>query len=464
MGRCLFAATRLPLPVMKPSPTSSTWSFGPYRLDGEGQLSLGGGAIPLSPLQRRLLVSLLRHAGEVVGKETLLQEVWGHTSVSDVNLARAMHGLRRILDRGPLGGGVIRTIYGSGYSFDLAVRQHQAKPRAEGQAATGSAYPTGLALSHFIEGLVQVRHRDPLLLPLAADHFRHCLADQPAFAPARLQLAFSLLAHYRWGLSPASAIEGEVEECLAELEASGQLDQEVRALRVEALSLLAWQPAQVEERYGAWLPQQLSAGGPRHCWIWHLMATGRAALALERLVPDLRPEIPCGWMLAGMAELLLGRPEAAIDRLARPLELDGSLGGLRLLQALALAEADRATDSLAALEHSPRLESPAQAIQALVHCRAGQRAAALDLLQAALGAGQAEGQPPPPMVSLWGLVALSLEETTLAAQLLDRAVASRCGLAPLLLHWPGLSAHGATAAVQSFRCRMQAFTSFTAPA
>ena len=119
-------------------------------------------------------------------------------------------------------------------------------------------FPTGLALSHFIEGLVQVRHRDPLLLPLASENFRRCLADQPAFAPARAQLALSLLAHYRWGLSAASAIEGEVEECLADLERGGQLDQEVRALRVQALSLLAWQPVQVEHRYGAWLPEQLS--------------------------------------------------------------------------------------------------------------------------------------------------------------------------------------------------------------
>lgn len=437
---------------------TAIWTFGPYRFEGDGQLSLGGVAIPLSPLQRRLLQSLLRHAGEVVAKEMLLQEVWGHTSVSDVNLARAMHGLRRILGRGPLGSGVIRTIYGSGYSLDLAVRQQEPQPRGQASAAT-ACFPTGQALGHFIEGLVRVRHRDPLALPLAADHFRRCLADQPGFAPAQLQLASTLLTHYRWGLSPARAIEGEVEEWLTLLEASGQMEQEVRALRVEALSLLAWQPAQVEERYGAWLPDQLSPGACLHSWIWHLMATGRAAQALERLEPQLCPEIPCGWMLAGLAELLLNRTEAAIVRLRHPLELDGSLGGPRLLLALALAQAGRGPEALAELERCPHLEGAVQALQALVLSLSQRPEQAEELLEKAL----ADRQSPLPMASIWGLVALTLGQEARASLLLDQAVASRCGLAPVLLHWPALAAYDHSPAAQIFRSRMQAFTALESP-
>ena len=39
---------------------------------------------PISRSASRLLQCLLDHAGEVVAKEVLLQEVWGHTGVSDV--------------------------------------------------------------------------------------------------------------------------------------------------------------------------------------------------------------------------------------------------------------------------------------------------------------------------------------------------------------------------------------------
>jgi DNA-binding winged helix-turn-helix (wHTH) protein/tetratricopeptide (TPR) repeat protein len=425
-------------------------TFGPYRIGVDGQLSLGGSAIPLSPLQRRLLQSLLDHAGEVVAKEVLLQEVWGHTGVSDVNLARAMHGLRRILGRGPLGSGVIRTIYGSGYSLDVTVRRH--RPLAPSPAA--DAFPTCTALSHFIEGLVLVRHRDPLALPRAAEHFRRCLSEQPGFTPARLQRAATLLAQHRWGLSPASAIDDELEALLCELEASGAMEQEVRALRAEALSLLSWQPDQVEQRYGAWLPEQLTPGSALHSWAWHLMATGRSAEALALLEPGLQADIPCGWMLAGLAEVLLGRPEAALERLRQPLELDPSLAGPRLLLALVLAEAGRGGEALVELERCPPLDGPLLGLGALVFALGQGPDAARERLEEAVASPRSHL----PMASLWALVALHLGDHSRAALLLEKAVVSRCGLAPLVLHWPGLAVHNDTAAVQQFRSRLQAFT------
>lgn len=435
------------------SSSAAITTFGPYRLGADGQLSLGGSAIGLSPLQRRLLQSLLDHAGEVVAKDVLLQEVWGHTSVSDVNLARAMHGLRRILGRGPLGSGVIRTIYGSGYSLNVTVRRHRPLPSSPAVTVT-APFPSGTALSYFIEGLVQVRHRDPLALPQAAEQFRRCLAEQPGFAPAQLQRVATLLAHYRWGLSAASAIEAELEEGLSELEASGAMEQEVRALRAEALSLLSWQPAQVEQRYGAWLPELLSPGSGLHSWLWHLMATGRADEALALLEPGLRPDIPCGWMLAGLAAVLLDRPEEALTHLRQPLELDPSLVAPRLLLAVVLAQLGRRREALEELSRCASLDRPLQALHALVLALGAEsQAARLKLLEAV-----ATPRPNLPMASLWGLVALELGEHDRAAVLLEGAVDNRCGLAPLLLQWPGLAAHDGSAVVQQFRHRLQAFT------
>jgi DNA-binding winged helix-turn-helix (wHTH) protein len=95
----------------------SSWQVGPYRLNHDGILTLGGVAIPLSPLQGRLLLCFVRHAGQLIERGQLMEEVWGHRRVSDVSLARAVHSLRQVLDRGPLGGRVISTSYGSGYVF-----------------------------------------------------------------------------------------------------------------------------------------------------------------------------------------------------------------------------------------------------------------------------------------------------------------------------------------------------------
>ncbi|MFN9643925.1 MAG: winged helix-turn-helix domain-containing protein, partial [Cyanobacteriota bacterium] len=52
------------------------WTFGPYSLDGEGNLRIGPTAIHLPPLNRHLLLALVRQNGQVLSREALLVEVW----------------------------------------------------------------------------------------------------------------------------------------------------------------------------------------------------------------------------------------------------------------------------------------------------------------------------------------------------------------------------------------------------
>lgn len=439
---------------------ANTWAFGPYSLDAEGHLSLGPSAIPLSPLQRRLLLSLVRHAGHVLEKETLLQEVWGHTQVSDVSLARAVHGLRRILDRGPLGSSVIRTIYGSGYRFDASVRALAPQQPAAPSAETGG-FPSSLALSHFVEGLVQVRHRDPQRLPHAAQHFRQCLASHPEFAPAQVQLAATLLAQFQWGQLPAITIETEVESLLRQAEASGAITDQVQGLRVEVLSLLNWQPQLAEARFAAWLPEQLPPGAPRHGWVRHLLATGRPAEALALLEPELSSDNPSGWFLASLSQLQLGKPEEAMAMVRNQLQLDASLAAPRWLLALCLAQTGRGKQALQELSQCRLAESEPgnlQAASALVLALSGDNPRASGLLTAALRGSESSMR----MTSLWGLVALSLGEEAAASRLLERAVECRCGLAPFAWTWSGLERYGRSPAVQTFRTRMKGFFQLTA--
>ena len=83
------------------------WQIGPYLLSHDGVLRLGTQVVSLSPLQRKLLLCFAEHAGQLVERTLLFEEVWGHTNVSDVSLARAVHSLRQVLDQGPLGSSVI---------------------------------------------------------------------------------------------------------------------------------------------------------------------------------------------------------------------------------------------------------------------------------------------------------------------------------------------------------------------
>ena len=441
--------------LMPQQQRTSTWAFGPYSLDAEGHLALGPSAIPLSPLQRRLLLCLVRHAGQVLDKETLVQEVWGHSLVSDVSLARAIHGLRRILERGPLGSSVIRTIYGSGYRFDASVRlltpnQTPASPSDAG------GFPSALALSHFVEGLIQVRHRDPQLLPNATQHFRHCLVKHPEFAPAQVHLASTLLALFHAGQLSAASIEAEVESLLRQAEASGAVSDEVLGLRVEVLSLLNWQPQLAEARFASWLPQQLPPGAPRHGWARHLLATGRPAEALALLEPELSRNHPSGWMLAGLSQLQLGRPEDAAALLRSQLRIDPSLLAPRWLLALCLALAGRAKEAVQELSHCGLDESRQanlQAATALVLSLSGHQPKASSLLASVLPGEER----PKTMTSVWGLVAVSLGDEAAAARLLQQSLRDRCGLAPLAWTLSGQIQHGQSAALASFQARMAGF-------
>ena len=77
----------------------------------------GGTRIDLQPREFSLLEYLLRHAGQVVTRTMLLEQVWGyhfdpHTNVIDVHVSR----LRRKIDHGfdrPL----LQTVRGAGYSL-----------------------------------------------------------------------------------------------------------------------------------------------------------------------------------------------------------------------------------------------------------------------------------------------------------------------------------------------------------
>jgi two-component system OmpR family response regulator len=80
----------------------------------------GGKAIELQPREFRLLEYLLRHAGDVVTKTMLLENVWDFhfdpkTTVVETHMSR----LRAKIDR-PFDPALITTVRGHGYSIAAA--------------------------------------------------------------------------------------------------------------------------------------------------------------------------------------------------------------------------------------------------------------------------------------------------------------------------------------------------------
>lgn len=74
------------------------FEFGPFRLDVErGRLTRSGEVVLLPPKAISLLLVLLKHQGQVVEKETILETVWPDTVVEDSNLTQTIHLLRKAL-------------------------------------------------------------------------------------------------------------------------------------------------------------------------------------------------------------------------------------------------------------------------------------------------------------------------------------------------------------------------------
>ena len=115
-----------------------SYRFGAYRLKDGESLWLDGALIPLSPLQLRLLTLFCRLPQQVISRQTIVQEAWGHEGVSDISLARAIHGLRSRLGAESNSRDLIRNIYGRGYILTIPVIQENGDHRPQGLSESAS--------------------------------------------------------------------------------------------------------------------------------------------------------------------------------------------------------------------------------------------------------------------------------------------------------------------------------------
>lgn len=92
-------------------------SAGSIRLDATTlELHVGEATQRVTPLETRLLQLLIAHAGQPVGSERLLAQVWGHRGGGDRQLLKQLvHRLRLKLGSMPGGGEWLETVANVGY-------------------------------------------------------------------------------------------------------------------------------------------------------------------------------------------------------------------------------------------------------------------------------------------------------------------------------------------------------------
>lgn len=83
----------------------------------EFSLTKAGEVLPVEPKAFRVLLALLRNPGKLIGKEELLNSVWGDAAVTDNSLARSVALLRRLLGDDIRNPRYIETVATVGYRF-----------------------------------------------------------------------------------------------------------------------------------------------------------------------------------------------------------------------------------------------------------------------------------------------------------------------------------------------------------
>lgn len=97
---------------------AAPYRFGDIVVDPAAHTLLRAGVPqPVEPKAFAVLLALLQHPGELVGRDDLLDQVWGHRHVTPGVLTRVIAQLRHALDEDPQQPRYIQTRHALGYSF-----------------------------------------------------------------------------------------------------------------------------------------------------------------------------------------------------------------------------------------------------------------------------------------------------------------------------------------------------------
>lgn len=103
-------------------------------------LSKDGQRLQVEPKAFAVLLILLRHAGELVNRDDLLDAVWGHRHVTPGVLTRVIAQLRHVLDDHAHEPRYIQTLHALGYCF-VGALEHEPEPAQERAAPPVVASP-----------------------------------------------------------------------------------------------------------------------------------------------------------------------------------------------------------------------------------------------------------------------------------------------------------------------------------
>lgn len=433
------------------------WSIGPYRLTTSGELSLGDSPIGMAEAQRQILLLFVNKGKALVSREEIAQLLWPGQELTAKrlrNVTLSVHRLRDVFAMGPLGGNVIRGIYGKGYRLTAPV---QPCPSSLGKPIKAHSSLRAFTANPFYgEAHDYWANRDPYRLTRQEWLLQKSVQFDPSFEQGYLELCYFQILQCFWGMRAAQEVLPDLQHLLETVDRFGRQPSGWLAIKAEVQSLLLWQPFTSEQLYGTWLADTLPTGMPLMAWARHLIFTGKPRTAIHLLKAHVSEDLCQGWLVLAMAYCAVGNLPAAEEAIHRQLSLDPTMVGTRLLWALLLAGQGHSAQATQLVLETGILDRPFQGIQALaaytlaqgsLHTRAQQ------LLDEAMTRIH-ERPSQTGALGYWGLAALALEREVEAIQCLKLSVRHRCYSAPVLFATPFLKPYANSPAYRLFAEKM----------
>jgi DNA-binding winged helix-turn-helix (wHTH) protein len=340
-------------------PGPAVCEFGDFRLDLQRRLlfsKVDGIPQPVTARVFDTLAYFVRHPGEVLERDVLMDVIWPDTDVDANNLSQNVSTLRRLLREAPGEHRFILTVPGRGYRFIADVRSVQSAspaPRAErpldGDDETRRLYAQALRL---------MERPTPENLALGIERLEAALARDRSFVPAWCWLAGARMFAVNIGfgsLDDLGTAEGEAKQALA-------LD----STRATAYAVLG----NVHVHRGEWLEAEtcytkaiaLDGADPMPR-VTHasfvLQSVGHGARAKRQLLDALRlaPADPRMMLNLAMSHTIAGDDEAGLGYadLAQRFGFPENTAPLPLVYAHAALRSGRYTE---AAEHVVRMLAP----------------------------------------------------------------------------------------------------------
>jgi DNA-binding winged helix-turn-helix (wHTH) protein/lipoprotein NlpI len=320
------------------------FEFGDFILAPRERLLLRGGKpVPLTPKAFDILVVLVNRSGHLVTKDDLLHEVWPDTFVEEVNLTVNISVLRKALDQGGNGIGMIQTVPTHGYRFVGPVMARDAAVDRAFRDDNADAYRA------YLRGRFDWNQRSEPGLKRAIEHFQRTVEIDPGFAPAYSGLAdCHATLGYLSRLAPRDAFPAARRYATKALALDGSLAEAHASLGFVKLYFdWDWPGAEAEFQQAIALDPNYAAS---HEWYSiFLLAAGRPEDAFREIQLARQPDplsLPINSDL-GFHYYYTGRYDEAVKQLKFVLELNKDFPPARLWLGRTYQELGRLDDALA---------------------------------------------------------------------------------------------------------------------